>query len=462
LAAAAGLLVIFALQYPLATTFPIGGDAAAHLRVAQLLRAFTTAPHDAWLALRDSTYPLAQLLFAGFGILPVSQPDIFIWWMTLAHVLSGAALGLLLWRLGSWRAAAAGIAIWALTPVGTNTHFEDGTAPQLVSLIFLLLALERMLAGATWSTLLLLAATAAAHPLSGFMLAASLITGVVIVYPIRRRISPHEARLVRYISVLIAVFALVVAVRLASGVDWPQVQSESYFYVLDALRSRFAPWIVLSIPGLALVTNRLRRRLFASASLLSFFWLSFLLTTNSNLAVGLWENRFRTYFILSVTIAAGLALPRLLASAFRHPLSRSLCALLLFTSLASLTWRDNSSVYAFYENPKNHARLHPDVAAAFTWMKDNLPPDSFIASTAATRHTDWIPILAARTWQEVNASHDLLTKKETELIAAAVASPFSHIVFLTDHEGIPEGLAARPDTFPIVFANDTAIIFQLP
>jgi hypothetical protein len=212
----------------------------------------------------------------------------------------------------------------------------------------------------------------------------------------------------------------------------------------------------------AVLTNRLRRHLLTSTTLLGFFWLSFLLTTNSNLAIGLWENRFRTYFVLSVVLAAGLAVPRLLTTAFRHPLSRSLFAVLLFASLASLTWRDNTAVYSFYENPKNHARLHPDIAAAIEWMKENLPADSFVASTAASRHTEWIPVLSSLAWQELNASHDLLTRQGNELREAAAHLPFTHIMFLPDHENIREGLSTQPETFPRVFESNVAVIFRLP
>ena len=450
------------LHYPLATTFPIGGDAASHIRVAQTIQAITATPHDAWVALKTSNYPLAQILFAVFGTLPLAWPESFVWWMAAGHILTGAALGLLLWRLGSWRAAAAGIAIWALTPVGINTHFEDGTAPQLFSLIFLVLAFERLIAGSAWGLLLAVAATAFTHPLSGFILLASLILGVIIVYPIRRYLAPNQARTVKYLSGLLVLLVIAAAARAASGLDWPQAQAESYFFILDALRSKFAPWIVLSIPGLAVLTSRLRRSLHASASLLAFMWLAFLLTTNSNFAAGLWENRFRTYFILSVTVAASLALPRLLASAFRHPLSRFLFIILLFASVASLTWRDTEAVYSFYENPKNHARLHPSVASAISWMSENLPPGSFVASTAASRHTEWIPALTRLPWQEVNAGHDLLTKGGSELVQAAEASPFTHLIFLTDHENVPPNISAQPDAFPVIFANDAAIVFRLP
>src|SRR3989344_6648273 len=91
---ASGLLVAMSLHYPLATTFPIGGDAASHIRVAQTIQAITATPHDAWVALKTSNYPLAQILFAVFGTLPLAWPESFVWWMAAGHILTGAALGL--------------------------------------------------------------------------------------------------------------------------------------------------------------------------------------------------------------------------------------------------------------------------------------------------------------------------------------------------------------------------------
>jgi hypothetical protein len=464
LLAAAGLLIVFAVQYPLQTTFPIGGDAAAHIRTTQTILGVIASPHDAWTALRTSNYPLAQISFGGLAALPLSWPERFTWWMVASHILTGAALAALLWRIGSWRAAAAGMAIWALTPVGINTHFEDGTAPQLFSLIFLLLAFERLVAGKRWGVLFAVAAAALTHPLTGFILIASLIMGTAIVFPVRARLAPSQAKTVKYLGILIAfLFLAGIARTVVTGISWPFVEQQSAdFFLLDALKSKFAPWLVLSLPGLAVVTGKLRRSLLASASLLSFFWLSFLLTANSNLNVGLWENRFRTYFILAVCIAAALALPALLRSAFRHPLSRSLCLILLFGSLAIFTWRDNAAVYRHYENPDNHARLHPTTIAAMTWLSENLPPDSYIASSAASRQTEWIPVLTPFSWQELNAAHDLFTAQGEALVKTARALPFTHIIFLTDQENVNPNMVAQPDAFPVVFANDTTVIIRLP
>lgn len=348
---AASLLFTFALQYPLSTTFPIGGDAASHIRAAQTILAIKQAPAAAITLIKHSNYPLSHLLFTAWAALPFSWPDRFVWWITLGQILTGFSIGALLWRIGSWRAAAAGVAIWALTPIGINNHFEDGTAPQLWSLIFLILTFERLAAGSTWGTLVMVAATVGTHFLSGFVLIASLIMGTVLLLPVRHRLAPHQAALIKYLGALTAALAALIIYKYIHGPNWPFVEQQSEdFFLLDILKSKFALWVVLSIPGIAILTSKLRHSLPASTSLLSFFWLAFLLTTNSTLNVGLWENRFRTYFIVAVCLAAGLSLPHISRSAFRSPAARLLFLGLLFTTLTALTWRDNAAVYRFYED----------------------------------------------------------------------------------------------------------------
>lgn len=348
---AASLLFTFALQYPFSTTFPIGGDAASHIHAAQTILNIKQVPAAALTLIKHSNYPLSHLLFTAWAALPFSWPDRFVWWITVGHILTGFSLAALLWRIGSWRAAAAGVAIWALTPIGINNHFEDGTAPQLWSLIFLILTFERLAAGSTWGALVMSAATAGTHPLSGFVLITSLIMSAVLLLPVRHRLAPYQATLIKYLGFLTAILAGLAIYKYLRGPAWPSIEQQSEdFFLLDILKSKFAPWLVLSIPGIAILISKLRHSLPASTTLLSFFWLAFLLTTNSTLNVGLWENRFRTYFIVAVCLAAGLSLPYMSRSAFRSGAARLLFLGLLFTTLTALTWRDNAAVYRFYED----------------------------------------------------------------------------------------------------------------
>lgn len=458
LLAAAALLITLAIQYPLSTTFPIGGDAASHIQAAKDI----LGGEQTILTLRTSNYPASQFIFAGFTALPATWPDRFVWWITLGHILVGVAIAVLLWRISSWPAAAAGLVIWALTPVGINTHFEDGTAPQLWSLVFLLLTFERLAAGSVWSTLAFAGAAVSAHFLTGAILIISLAMGSLMLLPVRRYLAFQQSRQIKYYAIVFALFALLTAFPLTRPFTIPFIEPQSEdFFVLDMLKSKFAPWLVLSLPGLSLMTRQLRRRLPAATSLLSFFWLSFLLTTNSSLHVGLWENRFRTYFIMSVSLSAGLALPALLRSAFRGPVLRFLFTSLLITTLAVLTWRDNAATYRYYEEPNNQT-LPPDVRAALTWMKDNLAPTDALASTTATRYGEWIPILTPFRWQELPPNYPLFTTPGNELYTIARAQSFTHLILFLHHEDVPRAIAERPELFKVAFANPSAAIYQLP
>src|SRR5688572_729407 len=113
-----GLLFAIAAQYPLETTFPIGGDATRY--ILKLLEVQTTANENGFFAagrelLTNTAYPGTQIILATSALLPISWPERFTWWMSLGHVASGLAIGYFAWRLAGWKAAAAGMAIWALT-----------------------------------------------------------------------------------------------------------------------------------------------------------------------------------------------------------------------------------------------------------------------------------------------------------------------------------------------------------
>ncbi|MFH1353991.1 MAG: hypothetical protein ABIH36_01765 [bacterium] len=462
------ILFAFALQYPFSTTFPIGGDAASHIRAARSILNFFSSPGESLFTLKTSNYPLSYLFLASTKILPVSWPGRFVWWAAAGHVLTGFSLAALLWRISSWRAAAAGLAIWALTPIDITNHFEDGTIPQLWSLIFLFLSFERLIAGSTLGTLIMLFLTVLAHPLSGFVLITSLIMGVCPLFLVRHRLPARQTALIKYTSILIAIppaLVLYKVFKISMGARLPVVEALSKdFFLFDILKSKFAPWLVLSLPGIAILVNKLRHNLPATTALLSFFWLSFLLTINSAFNVGLWENRFRTYFIAAACLAAGLALPELIRHALRPVGVRLLFLALLFGSLSALTWRDNAAVYRFYEYPANNARLPAGAQDAINWMSLNLPANSYIASSAASRHAEWIPALTSFKWQDLNSKHALLSGQEDELPAFANTddNPFTHIIFLTRQEDVNATMLAHPDLFPVVFNNAAAVIIKLP
>lgn len=455
-----GVLTAFAIQYPLQTTFPIGGDAAVYARLAKISLNFLHEPRAAFSAVTQVHYPLAQFIFSFSGLLPLSWPERFTWMMVAAQIMSGLSLALLLRRLSTWRAAAAGLAMWGLVTIGLNPHFEDATFAQLLSLTPLLLALERIVAGARWSALAICLATLLAHPLSGMMLFASLMLGFWPWLPFYRRLPEHQRRQVLFWSIALGAAALLILLKISSSWLWIDAQTEDFF-LLDILKSKLAPWLILSIAGLPMLLRRVSLNP-SLTILLSFMWLSFLLSTNYLLGIGIFANRFRTYFILSVIISAALAWPAVLGKTFRQPLARISFGALLFISLFAITWRNNTQVYSFYETPEHYNRLHPDVLAALGWMDEQLPVGSYLITTAANRHSEWIPVLTKHQWREINPADPLLQLEGQALSSKAQDEEATHIAFFPYREDVPQEYLNHPEWFPIVFQNNSAVIMSLP
>src|SRR5688572_12125747 len=99
-------LAMLAIQYPLATTFPIGGDASRY--ILKLLEANDVLQERGLVAsvttfLTNTEYPGAQAIFALSALLPLSWPERFTWWIVLGHMFTATSLALLLNRLAGWR-----------------------------------------------------------------------------------------------------------------------------------------------------------------------------------------------------------------------------------------------------------------------------------------------------------------------------------------------------------------------
>ncbi|HLD25483.1 MAG TPA: hypothetical protein VJC05_00375 [Candidatus Andersenbacteria bacterium] len=450
---ALALLLPLAAQYPLQTTFPMGGDAAAYSHAAKTLLAFPQEPLAAWHTLSRSNYPLAQVIYTLSALVPVSWPERFVIMITLAHVAAGAALSLLLYRLGHWPTAAAGLAIWGLTSITINNHLEDGTLAQLLSLVFLLLTLERSLRASSFLTLVFLIATYLTHPLSALIAVPTLVLGTMPEWLHNRSLTARKQKFLRIITLALCILAILFLIQALRGFTWPQLALEPQpDIIIDLLRSKFSFWMALSLSGFLLLRSPLA---------LSFAALALLLATNSHLGIGLAENRFRTYLITAIVILSAIAMPQLLTNAFRASFVRTLFVVILFGSYAALTWRDNSSVYAYYENPANNARLIPAAREAIEWAGDRLPEGSHIATTAASRHSEWIPVLTDHTWTELNAQHPLLTTQREELQRVIAEAPFTHVMFFVDREEVLESLNDA-QRFPVLYQNPAAVIMQLP
>ena len=169
---ASACLITTAAQYPLSTTFPMGGDGAAIIRNVQHIN---IRPLATLRTIVHSWYPAAYILFSINALIPfISWPILFSWWMAFGQILVGIALGFLCYRLAGARAAAIAIGLWALTPITMTSFFEDGTMAQLWSLIWITLFFERMAAKSTIGMIFFAFIAFFSHPITGLMLVATL------------------------------------------------------------------------------------------------------------------------------------------------------------------------------------------------------------------------------------------------------------------------------------------------
>jgi hypothetical protein len=133
-------LIAPAIQYPLSTTFPVGGDAAPHIATVQHI---LTKPIYSISRIAHSWYPATYILFSLNAFIPfISWTQLYPWWMALGQILTGLAIGLLIFRISGLRAAIIGIALWGMTPIALTSFFEDATMAQLWSLPWLVLFFE--------------------------------------------------------------------------------------------------------------------------------------------------------------------------------------------------------------------------------------------------------------------------------------------------------------------------------
>lgn len=456
------ILLVLTIQYPLSTTFPIGGDAAYYARRAQLALHFWDDPTAAIQSIKNSWYPLSLTIFSASVILPTDWPGRFTWSMVIAHVSVGLCLSLLLWRISGWPAAALVMIIWSITITGTNSNFEDGTLAQLISLSFLALFLERFNAGAKWSALLALIATPLTHPITGlFLLVCLLIASPALFTAWPSLSSSQKKQLLLIVPLSLGLLLLI----LFTG---KSVFSTSQYIVgvanepfINALVSGFAPFVALAPLGLLLLLKSAVPT--STKYLIAFlFSLSMILAGNDLLEIGVWTARLLPLFIFTVTILASLALPYIIQTVYKSNLSRTLFSVVIIAYFATAAWISNSRVYRFYENPANYARLHPDELAAMYWIRDHVDQNSYITTSDKNRHTEWLPVLTSLQWQAVSPDDSSLANPTNDRIDSLTFRKQKYVAYFTRRENIPASVSGSPDRYPLVYTNQSVSVYQVP
>lgn len=453
--ASIGLLIAMALQYPFSVTFPIGPDAPAHIRDALKITKEYPGDSKGVSILTHSPYPLSILLFNTTRILPISWAERFTWWIAMGHIAVGLSLGLFIYRIHSWQAAAIAMSIWAPLTMVFNNHFASGTLPQLWSLAFLLLFLERFAARSViWSSVLLLIVLFS-HPITAILLTLAFLVVLPSYWLNWKHLDARERRLVQVITyiltVILAYIAYTYILRGPIHIFWDGAHLE--FQKL--ITSEIAPWILLSIPGWIIVQRVSSMRPMTLALWNTLYFLTLVLAINEQFGVDIWTYRFRSTVAIMVIGGISIGLLEITRYAFQNKFIRGSFITLLLTSIALFSWSTNAAAYALHEKKFNHGEI-----TAMQWMQ-TLPSNSIIASTNIDRVSEWVPIYSKHLYQELNPEDKLFSLHGDELAAYVASVPYTHVIFLLRRESVPENFIANPNVFTQIYSKDKVTIFTI-
>ncbi|OGY37003.1 MAG: hypothetical protein A3E36_04630 [Candidatus Andersenbacteria bacterium RIFCSPHIGHO2_12_FULL_45_11b] len=454
LAVALGCLIATAVQYPLSTTFPIGGDGAA---IIQRVQHTLTDPLLTIRNISHTWYPVSYALFSSNALIPhVYWPTAFSSWMALGQILTGLAIGRLVYRLAGIQASALAMGLWALTPITMTSFFEDGTMAQLWSLPWLILFFERMHQRSLKGMFLFCLLALFSHPITAAILIGTLIITALILW-IHRHTELKKQEQMLKIVYLICAFACVIiasaALLFKKSIITLQFTHEASKYAQDMFHGFFLPWLLAGIFGWATIIKNHASRYVFFTSMGSFIFLSILLAMNNSLGIGFWTNRLNSYLILCIVIFAAIGMDKILKNLNNQFITAAI-SICLIAGLAMSTFVDNKNIYTRYESSSTYARIHPDELAAIAWMNTNLPNYADVYSTIKTRNYEWIPVLTSLRWKP-------LEDWEIPSVQNNHAIIYPIFVYFTRAEGVPEDVWGRPDIFRLEYHNDGAMIFHI-
>lgn len=453
LAVALGCLVATAIQYPLSTTFPIGGDAAAHISTVQHL---LSRPLYTISRISQSWYPVTYALFSLLAFVPnVSWPDLYTWWMALGQILTGVALGILAYRISNIQGAAIAIGLWALTPITMTSFFEDGTMGQLWSLPWIILFFERLTVRSLGGMALFAFLATFSHPVTGFILLATLMFTTVNLWIDRYHFSKQEAAVRKIFTWITGVSAIVGLYLIATRWKVLLLSSpESSIYMPELFHGFFFPWLLMSIVGwIVFIAEHQKRNRILVTSIGCFFVLSFFLAANDSLGVGFWTNRVNAYALICIVFSAAIGFSKVLGNLKSSFAAASIASLLIIGLTVSVN-DTNANIYNRNESKTLYIRIHPEELEAIDWIEKNTSLHAIIFTSAITRHYEWIPVLSNRKWMAV-AIEDIANPKYQTI------ENEKYLVFFTRIEKAPEDIRNNSFRYTHVYKNDGAEIFQM-
>ncbi len=450
---------ILVLQYPMQTTFPIGGDAVRYIARAQEVSDSTSKSLIEGVATlaRNSNYPIVT---AGLAVIDLGNPDwpgVFVWIMALAYLATGLALGWLVYRQYGWTAGVIALSGWGLTTM-LSGHFEDATLAQLLSLPFLLLALERWSSGRTIVAIILTLIAGALHPMTALFLGL-LITLVAVALGIMRRSLTNSERKKFY---ALALFVLIiVGVGLISSLGNIAVENfepeERGVAFAEYLKSPLGPLVLLAPIGLSFAWLQRRRNRMGTLFLVALGVVSMLTSFNTLLGVNLFAFRFEPYLLLTLVTFGAIGLSALSRRVFPSTLVRAAFLVVLFGTAGVGLWQEAAVVYNVYESPSQYSRVHGDELAAIAWLHANLPA-GHIVSTSVNRHSEWIPVLSHHTWEAVGEGHNVFQTTDEALRLVAKELEADAIIFFGRREPVSPNFTAQDRP---LYENGKVTIYDL-
>lgn len=451
------LLAALAIQYPLSVTFPMGGDAPAYVKTAQAVLGGN------YLALiKNTVYPLADLTFLPFALIPISWPMRFVWWAAACQIIVGLTLAWVLKRHFGWITAAAGMAFWSFMAISASRHFEDGTIAQLLSFAPLFLLVGSILAGKIWHGLLWFIVASLTHPITGVALAIVLVPttlGWFIAWPLLA--PPLRRSLHIMLIIIIPLFPVIFAIfsRFKLFISYLKTTADSSS-IFSLTESHFWAIFLLTIVGFFLLLQAKQKHPHQIIFLVTIT-ISFLLLAHNNwLGFGIWIKRLYPYIIAWSIFLAAYAWPILLRQLTKSRTVRLAIGSLLPLIIFSVAWNNNARVYHFYESPSRYLRLHPDELAAFDWINDNIQSPATIYSSTANRHTEWLPVLTSTDWIQVR-DEQVTALNTIEDLPLAPSDTATYVLFFSNREEIPSFVKSDTSQYPIVFKNDGATLISI-
>ena len=435
---AVACLIATAVQYPLSTTFPIGGDAAAHINTVQHI---FTDPLFALNKIANSWYPVAYILFSINAIIPhANWPIIFSWWMALGQILTGLALGVFVYRLSGPKASAIAIALWAMTPITMTSFFEDGTMAQLWSLPWIILFFERMLAKSYKGMAVFAFLALFSHPITALVLIATLAVSAMI----------FDKRVALLGLAITAIASIVIYFRQ----DILQISShEASKYIPELLHGFYLPWVLAALYGWFCIIKAHKQHALLLTTLGSFFAISLMLGANDLLGIGFWTNRLDAYIVIFTVIAGSTGLAEIFKN-IQSPILTTCIASLLCVGLTMSAFHDNQNIYKRYESPSTYTRIHPQELESITWMNNNLPSNITLFTSGETRNYEWIPVLAHFTWAlEKDDGRTLLQQ------SSGTQNPV--VVFFTRKDNTPDDVSSNQAQYTLLYKNPSVQIYKI-